>query len=877
MQLIIPKLSLVVLIGTSGSGKSTFARKHFLLTETIASDYCRALVADDENDISVTKEAFEILHFITSKRLAAGKLTVIDATNVKPEDRKPLVQLAREFHCIPVAIVFDLPVKICIERNEQRTDRNFGDYVIKSQRSKMRRSLRGLKREGFRHVYIFETEQQADSASIIRQPLWTDRREDHGPFDIIGDVHGCGDELEELLQKLGYQVVEKKSDEFWSSPIYKHPEGRKAVFLGDVVDRGYRILDTLKIVRNMTEAGHALCVPGNHDMKFLRKLKGKNVQLTHGLADSVAEVEALPDAIRDQAINEMIAFLDSLISHYVLDDRKLVVAHAGLKQEMQGRGSAQVREFCLYGETTGEIDEFGLPVRYNWASEYRGSATLVYGHTPVPEPEWLNRTINIDTGCVFGGELTALRYPEKELVSVPARRIYCESARPLETAADKELFLSAQQQLDDVLDIDDVIGKRFINTRLRSSVAIREENAMAALEVMSRFAINPKWLIYLPPTMSPSETSQKDGFLEYPTEAFVHYRSQGIPRVICEEKHMGSRAVVVICRDDKAAVKRFGVKEESIGVIFTRTGRPFFDDKNLQQIFLERIHAAMTRSNFWDEFRTDWACLDCELMPWSAKAQQLLKTQYAAVGASATVALSESVRALTATVARTDLETDVSYEKGSSSSVLDISETLNKFKHRQTMIQDYVRAYQRYCWNVELIDDFKLAPFHLLATEGKVHVDQDHQRQMDSLAKICEADPDLLLATLYKIVDVTDPASEQVGIDWWEQLTNSGGEGMVVKPFDFISRGKRGLVQPALKCRGREYLRIIYGPEYTFEEHLSRLRSRALHTKRNLAMNEFVLGIEALERFVRYEPLRRTHECVFGILALESEPVDPRL
>jgi len=410
MQLKIPNLSLVVLIGPSGSGKSTFARKHFLPTETISSDYCRALVSDNENDIFVTREAFELLHFIASKRLAAGKLTVIDATNVKPEDRKPLVQLARGFHCIPVAIVFDLPVKICIERNEKRTDRDFGVYVIKSQRSKMRRSLRGLKREGFRHIYIFETEEQADSALIIRQPLWTDRREDHGPFDIIGDVHGCCDELEELLPKLGYQVVEQKTDEFWNSPVYAHPDGRKAVFLGDIVDRGNRILDTLKIVRNMIEAGHALCVPGNHDMKFLRKLKGKNVQLTHGLADSVAEVEALPAAIRDQAINEMIAFLDSLISHYVLDDGKLVVAHAGLKQEMQGRGSVQVREFCLYGETTGETDEFGLPVRYNWASEYRGSATVVYGHTPVPEPEWLNRTINIDTGCVFSGKLTALRY-----------------------------------------------------------------------------------------------------------------------------------------------------------------------------------------------------------------------------------------------------------------------------------------------------------------------------------------------------------------------------------------------------------------------------------------------------------------------------------
>ena len=215
-------------------------------------------------------------------------------------------------------------------------------------------------------------------------------------------------------------------------------------------------------------------------------------------------------------------------SHYVLDGGKLVVAHAGMKEEMQGRGSGKVREFALYGETTGETDEFGLPIRYNWAAEYRGRATVVYGHTPVPEPEWLNRTTNIDTGCVFGGKLTALRWPEREIVSVPAARTYCEPARPF--LPENAPPLSGQQILDDLLDADDVLGKRIIPTRLRSNVTIREENAMAALEVMSRFAANPKWLIYLPPTMSPCETSSQDGFLEHPAEAFLVLPVAGRPQ-----------------------------------------------------------------------------------------------------------------------------------------------------------------------------------------------------------------------------------------------------------------------------------------------------------------------------------------------------------
>jgi protein phosphatase len=214
----------------------------------------------------------------------------------------------------------------------------------------------------------------------------------------------------------------------------RHPAGRKAVFLGDLVDRGPRIPDVLKLVMDMVESGSAICVPGNHDVKLLRKLRGKNVQITHGLAESLSQLEAEPPEFREKVAG----FLDSLISHYVFDDGKLVVAHAGMKESMQGRGSGKVREFALYGETTGETDEFGLPVRYPWADDYRGRAMVVYGHTPVPEPQWLNRTINIDTGCVFGGQLTALRYPERELVSVPAARVYCEPSKPFpvnETAA----------------------------------------------------------------------------------------------------------------------------------------------------------------------------------------------------------------------------------------------------------------------------------------------------------------------------------------------------------------------------------------------------------------------------------------------------------
>jgi protein phosphatase len=490
---------------------------------------------------------------------------------------------------------------------------------------------------------------------------------------------------------------------------------------------------------------------------------------------------------------------------------------------------------------------------------------VVYGHTPVPHAEWLNKTINIDTGCVFGGALTALRYPELETVSVPARQTYCVPARPFLPDADGGAALSSQHQDDDLLDMADVTGKRIISTRLRHNVTVREENATAALEVMSRFAANPKWLVYLPPTMSPSETSSRDGYLEHPEEAFAYFRGQGIEQVVCERKHMGSRAVVVVCRNEEAARRRFGVAGES-GIVTTRTGRQFFEDAALEASLLDRVRHALTASNFWSEFATDWAVLDCELMPWSAKAQELLKSQYAAVGAAANAALPHVLDALT--VAQNRLHGDAA----------ELTSALHAdFAGRKIAAERFVDAYRGYCWPVESIADYKLAPFHLLATEGTVHFHQNHQWQMETLARICAHDSDLLLATPYRIVDVNDRDQVEAATAWWTKLTDSGGEGMVLKPLDFIANGKKGLVQPAIKCRGREYLRIIYGPDYAAAANLARLRQRGLGAKRSLALREFALGVEGLERFVRREPLRRVHECVFGVLAMESEPVDPRL
>ncbi|MET8244115.1 polynucleotide kinase-phosphatase [Streptomyces sp. NPDC005202] len=844
-------LSLVVLVGASGSGKSTFARRHFKPTEVISSDFCRGLVCDDENDQSATRDAFDVLHYIVGKRLAAGRRTVVDATSVQQDARRQLIDLARKYDVLPIAIVLDVPEEVCAERNAARTDRaDMPRRVIQRHTRELRRSLRHLEREGFRKVHVLRGVDEVENASVVTEKRFNDLTHLTGPFDIIGDIHGCSAELEALLGKLGYVDG-------------VHPEGRSAVFVGDLVDRGPDTPGVLRRVMSMVTSGNALCVPGNHENKYGRYLKGRKVQHTHGLAETIAQMEGESEEFKQQ-VRE---FIDGLVSHYVLDGGRLVVCHAGLPEKYHGRTSGRVRSHALYGDTTGETDEFGLPVRYPWAEDYRGRAAVVYGHTPVPQATWLNNTICLDTGVVFGGRLTALRWPERELVDVPAERVWYEPARPLRTEA-------PGGHDGRPLDLGDVHGRRVVETRHAGRVSVREENAAAALEVMSRFAVDPRLLPYLPPTMAPTATSKVDEYLEHPAEAFAQYREDGVERVVCEEKHMGSRAVALVCRDAEAARERFGVGGTSrssavssgggpTGSLYTRTGRPFFDDPAVTEEILARLRTAITEAGLWTELDSDWLLLDAELMPWSLKASGLLRTQYAAVGAASGAAFPGALAAL----------------EGASARGVDVADLLARQRDRASDAAAFTAAYRRYCWTTDGLDGVSLAPFQILAVQGRSLAALPHDEQLALLDRLVEHDGTGLLRTTRRLyVDTADPESVRAGVDWWLEMTGRGGEGMVVKPLGALVRTEQGrLVQPGIKCRGREYLRIIYGPEYTRPDNLARLRQRFLNHKRSLAIREYALGLEALDRLAEGEPLWRVHEAVFGVLALESEPVDPRL
>jgi polynucleotide kinase-phosphatase len=638
------------------------------------------------------------------------------------------------------------------------------------------------------------------------------------------------------------------------------------IFLGDLVDRGPASDVVLETAMSMVDAGSALCILGNHENKLARALAGRNVTVSHGLAETLEQLEARTPEFRQQVAT----FIDGLLSHYVLDRGRLVVAHAGLPERYHGRTSGRVRALAMYGDTDGETDEFGLPIRYPWADDYRGDASVVYGHTPVPETEWHNNTICLDTGVVHGGHLTALRWPEKELVSVEAAKVYYEPFRPL--------VAEQPERPPRLLDVEDVLGKHHIETSLARRVTIEEERSSAAIEVMSRFATDPRWLVYLPPTMAPVATSSRDDFLEHPDEAFSYFAQQGVDQVVCQEKHMGSRAVVVIARSADVAQARFGLRTPAAGVIVTRTGRPFFNAAATTAALLGRLRSALDRSGLWTELESDWLVFDAELLPWSAKAQTLITDQYAAAGAAGETMLQAATSALTQAHDRLSaLDGTESDLAGPSTPAGTVAEILARTGRRAEHVERYRQAYRTYCWATEDLEGLELAPFQILAGEREVFARRPHHWHLACIDRLVEADPELLRKTGRRTVELGDETQVAEATAWWHELTDNGGEGMVVKPADAIVVSERGLVLPGVKCRGREYLRIVYGPEYLEPANLDRLRQRGLGRKSSLARREFALGIEALDRFVGRQHLHRVHECVFGVLALESEPVDPRL
>ncbi|PJN91115.1 polynucleotide kinase-phosphatase [Bacillus sp. mrc49] len=863
MPIVLPYAGIVLLVGPSNSGKTTLLKsmiekEEIVPSEVISSDDFRIMVSDiefidwrdrakDEADSlmdeyqMISAEAFFMMDAVIESRCRLNKLTMLDATNLHPDDRKRYIAIAQKHHVPVQAIVLDTPEEILLARDEGR-EHPRGKRRIKQQCQTFKREKRNLKKEDFSSIYTIK---EAENIEVSRNTNPLEKDIGHG-IDIIGDIHGCHEELILLLDKLGYQKNQEG--------LYLHPDGRKFVSVGDVMSRGPESLRTMLFFHEHVQKGVAYMIDSNHGWKIARWLDGRNVTLHHGdekVAEDFKRYEeehgSEKTAETKQALKK---FLLQAPSHYVFTKngvQTVICVHAGIKDAFIGKQSEAISDFCRYGDTDG-FDERGKPVRKDWYISHKKSTLIVWGHDPKPQPLLINNTINIDQGAVFGGALTAFRYPEGEVISVQASQNH--------SGDDENPLKEWERNRLNPPNIGRFINGYSVLTEKMGEIKVQQDIVKSAIDKLSHHTIPIEQLIYIPPTMSPTPSpSSAAHYLEHPREAIDYYRSNGIQTMIAEKKHMGSRAILFLFRDKEASKTYTGF--ESLGVIHTRTGRRFFDVQTEEQL-LFKINQDLHESGYFETYDTDYLLLDAEIMPWNLKAKELISRQYAHVSENAI---------LDRTMLKGKLEA-ASLENA------DIQGWLEEYELKLENAHTFKEVFQKYCWDIEDMDSIQIAPFHVLAHSDQAFFDKPHTWHMERNREFAKCSS-LFVETEYKLI--TDEASEEEVIKWWEDITSEGHEGIVIKPEFFMARNKGKLLQPAIKVRGRKYLNIIYGMDYLLPANLERLKNRNTGKKQKLALREFSLGIEGIQRYVKGESIERVHECVLGTLAMESDPVDPRL
>ncbi|MBW4084383.1 polynucleotide kinase-phosphatase [Paenibacillus sp. S150] len=858
-----PHGGIVVLVGPSNSGKTALLRRLvqegiLLQTEIVSSDDYRTLVGDteypdwkgrprEEADILysdyqlMSKLAFEAMNTVVSMRCRLGRLTVVDATHLQPEHRRKYIELAARNDLPCAAWILDLPEQTLLERDKSR-DQPRGRQRVKQQFVQFKRSLRGLRDEGFDFTYMLK-ETETVQFERKKNPLLA---EIGNGVDVIGDIHGCYDEMLELLGRLGYAPDE--------AGLYRHPEGRVLISVGDVMSRGPKSLETLGFWKKHCGAGIARMIDSNHGWKIARYLSGRNISLSHGDENIAAELAEYAREAGEEAAaqlkEELKQFLLSAPSHLVLcrgGVRHVVVAHAGIRDEYIGKQSGRVQDFCRYGDTDG-ADAAGAPIRKEWYVEHESGELIVWGHDPRPYPTVVKNTVNIDQGAVFGGSLTAYRYPERQFVSVKAYKDYARDP-------DSPLIRWERRRFSPP-NLRKLVDGYSVMTGVYGEISVRGEFVKAAIDTVSHFTVPMEELVYIPPTMSPAPgVSADEAYLEHPREAIAYYRSQGVKSMVAEKKHMGSRAVLLLFRDEAAAVPYVGRK--ALGTIYTRTGRAFFDKEGGSAV-LSRLNEDLHKAEYWARHDTDVLLLDAEILPWNLKARELIAAQYTHVAEAAVL----------------DREHLLVKLREAENAGRDVAGWVQEMEGRLRSARIFREAFQQYCWDTSGLDGVRIAPFHVLAHSGQTFFDRSRLWHMEHGRELAGLSP-LFMETEYRTI--TSEADEAEVIRWWEELTEDGHEGIVIKPEAFIVRSGKGLVQPAIKVRGRKYLHIIYGIDYLQPDNLERLKQRKTGKKERHALMEYALSVESVERFIRKEPLERVHECVLAALSLESDPADPRL
>ena len=861
----LPHAGIVLLVGPSNTGKTTLLNQliqenQILASEVVSSDQFRVLVSNiefiswsgrqkDESDAlfheyqQISGAAFDAMDYVVSKRCKLNKLTFIDATHLREEEHEKYLQLGKKYHVPVIAIVLNISETELLRRDAER-DFPRGRNRIKQQYQHFKNALRFIKKKPYRRVYLLgEDELEVLNISRLENPLFIELV---NGIDFIGDIHGCYEEFLEILTKLGYQENEEG--------YYIHPEGRKILSLGDVMSRGPRSIETLQFFQKHVAAGHAYMIDSNHGWKIARWLDGENVTMAHGDENVAAEFEEYERKYGTEATEELKEQLKTLLieakSHYIIRKNGVnaaVAVHAGIKDHYIGKKSGRISDFCRYGDNEG-LDENGKPIRKDWSIHHNSSELILWGHDPKPQPLLVNHTLNIDQGVVFGGSLTAYRYPEKQFVSVKAKQDYAK-------VPDNPLKEWERTRLDPPNIMKFVDGYSVL-TENYGEIMIYDDGVKPALDDLSHYTRALEEIVYLPPTMSPTpKASRLEGYLEHPMEAFEYYQSNGVETMVVEKKHMGSRGILFLFKNKEVA--KDYIDRETVGTIYTRTGRAFFK-KDLEEQMVSVLNEDLVKSGYFETHNTDFVLLDAEILPWNLKAKDLILNQYAHVGEMALLDRSKLKDSLQQAV-----------ESGK-----DVQRWLKEIESGIDNARVFNEVYQKYCWETEGIEGIQIAPFHTLAHSTETFFDKPHIWHMEKNKEFSGISR-LFMETEYRVVN--DEDSMKAAIEWWEEITEEGHEGFVVKPDAFITRHKGKLLQPAIKVRGRKYLHIIYGMDYLLPENLSRLKKRNPGKKQRNALKEFALGVEAVNRFVKRESLERVHECVLGVLALEAEPIDPRL
>ncbi|MGN7478564.1 AAA family ATPase [Solibacillus silvestris] len=859
MQFKLPNGAIVLLIGPSNSGKTTLLQSlvdsgQLLESEIISSDYYRKLVADvdfidisaiskDDEDIvyeeyqRITEQAFNALHTIVEARAKLNKVSIIDATNLRGFERAKYFEIAKRHHVPVLALILTTPKEQLLARDRLR-DHPRGNKRVLQQFNTLKYELKAIKKEPFAKVYKVDDEE----VEIIRDSNEFYLETENG-FDIIGDIHGCYDEMIVLLKELGY---EQRGD------VYVHPAGRRLISVGDIMSRGPKSIETMKFWLNQIEAGLSYMTDSNHGWKIARWLEGKNVSLNHGdelVEQEFTEYAKVHGEETAKALKERFAnMLLKAPSHYILTRNNItqaVVTHAGIKDHYIGKESKRISDFCRYGDTQ-QTDSSSKTVRGDWFTQHKTSELIIWGHDVKILPFKANRTINIDQGAVFGGELTAFQYPEQTFKSVKAFANYA--------GTEDNPILEAKNKRFSPPNVAQFIKGFAVHTTSGDQITIPKEKALAAMDTFSHHTLPLEQVIYIPPTMSPTpQTSALPDYLEHPAEAFHYYKKNGIQKMIAEKKHMGSRAVIFIAKN-RAVAKEF-INSDSLGYITTRTGRAFFEHTQ-QEKMVEKIHAELAAKNYFEQFKTNFVLMDAEILPWNLKAHRLIDQQYETVAENAIMDRYKLI------------------EKFKATEHVDVTSWLEEYTQKYKNAARFDAVFKNYCWPTNELSGIQIAPFHILAHSSSTNFHQPHSWHMQMNAHLAK-DSELFIATEYRLIE--SEKDEQEVMNWWQDMTENGHEGIVIKPLDFLAYYKGKLLQPAIKVRGREYLRIIYGMDYTNEAFMKKLKQRNPSRKMKNALLEFKLGLEGISRFVSLESSTRVHECALATLALESDTIDPRL